>query len=467
MRTLLKILLAVVVLAAVVLAVALSTDFDSPRLAEAVVSMAAERGGIDLEIDRFGFNLRKGLVLEGVRARSVAAGELLEVRLGRLVLEHRLWPLLKGEVVIDRLLIERPVVEMVSADPRSARQPSGASAAADIDASAAAGTASTADEGSPRLHFEIGEVILRDGRVTSSSAGGAGSTTLEGLNLTLRNIVLDAEIASAILGLSGQGWLEARSLSLGEHRLEDIATSFSVENGRYRLDAFETEAGTAHLRVRDTEIDLAQNPYRYRFEIVADGVEMNRLLGVESGLGSARAEVRANGEGGGPQGAVAEISARLEGGRLPSSTLLARIDRALGTTFDAAAYEALDIEVSLADNVLEIDPFEIVTEIARLRIGGTVVLGDSLDLRIAVGVPRDLFTRQDVSEEILDVLTDGRSWLTVPLRVTGTVENPSFGPDIEAIGEATRYLAEQVRESLRERARSELEGALRRRLGGN
>ena len=121
---------------------------------------------------------------------------------------------------------------------------------------------------------------------------------------------------------------------------------------------------------------------------------------------------------------------------------------------------------AVADGVIEIDPFDIVTEIARISASGTVALEQEIDVKLAVSFPRDLFSREGVSEEVLDALTDREQWLTIPLAITGTPQNPRFGPDMDVVAEATRFLAEQAKESLTRRAREELTGFVGRRLGG-
>lgn len=463
MRILVKVFGVIVVLAIAGLLVLLFTDFNSPRMAQALVRLAAERGGIDLQVDHVTFNLRRGVLLEGVKMRSEAEGDTVDAAVDRLVLEHRLWPLLRGRVVVERLIVERPVIEMTSVEPDI-----GLEAPTEAAAEPAAG-ASSADESqakpSSRLDLEIGEVVLRQGRWTSRSQGGAGSTVIDGLELTLRDIVVDSSAGTLLLALSGEGWIEIADLGLDDRRLTDIATSIAVDRGRYRLAEFRTEAPAGRLTIAELEIDLSQTPYRYRFDIDAESLDLARVLGVEDSLGMAQLELRGNGEGPGLEGAVAEISLEVEAGSLPSVEVLARVDRLIGTQLDGAAHDPVDLQVALAGGVLEVDPFEIITEIARLRLSGSIAPGGIIDLRLRVGLPRDLFDRSEVSDEVLDVLTDQQQWLTIPLRVSGTTSEPRFGPDMDFIREATRYLAEGAKESVRQRFRSELGGTIGRRLG--
>jgi AsmA protein len=365
--------------------------------------------------------------------------------------------LLGGELVVERLRLERPVIEMVSAAP--ALPAAGRSSPAPRDA----GTRPPAlEDESSRLRLEIGEVVLESGRLSSTSTAGSGATLVEGLDLVLREVATDPEAASLLLAISGRGWLEIDSLSLDGHGLAGIAASFRADAGRYLLDSFESNTPAGVVTVDELEVDLAQSPYRYRLAMRAGAIDLNRILGLPGGLGAARLELRGTGEGPGLSGAVAEMTLRIEAGTLPSVALLSQIDRLVGTRLDGVAYEALDSRVSLAGGKLEIDPTRLVTEIARLEVAGALDPDGSLDLAVAVGLPRDLFSRADVSDEALQALTDRRGWLTIPLRVTGTVREPRFGPDLEAIGEVVRRQVGRAEESLERRLRADISGLIRR-----
>ncbi len=462
MRTLTRILLSLLLVGAIGVVALLFTDFSSPRLARALIDLAASRGGVELEVEEARLNLRKGLLLEGVTASSDAGDESLEVSVDRLVLEHRLWPLLRGQVVVERLVLDAPRIDMVSAlpagptvKPRAEPPPTGG----------VGGPGTETDSASRgRLHLEIGEMEITDGRLSSTTSGSAGSTVLNGLDLVLREIAVDASEPSLPLAVSGRGWLEAESLSVDEYRLNGIAAALEADRGRLRLAEFESSSSAGELLVEEIDIDLAQDPYRYRVSIEAESIDLNHILDLPGGIGPARLELRGNGEGPGMGGAVAEMTIWIDQGTLPSVALLDRIDRLVGTALDRAAYEALDLRLSLADDVLEIDPVEVVTEVARLDLSGSIELGGGIDLRAGVGIPRETFTASDVSDDVLDALTR-RGWLTIPLHVTGTVDDPRFAPDMEVIKERTRWLAEQTRDSLRSRFSSQLGGMIRRRVG--
>ncbi|MEE8524779.1 MAG: hypothetical protein V3T72_12665 [Thermoanaerobaculia bacterium] len=80
-------------------AVALTMDYDSPELGKALLRRASSS---DLEITAEGFqlNLLSGLKLEDVQVHSRMPGGSLDATADTVILEHRLGPLLRGEILI-------------------------------------------------------------------------------------------------------------------------------------------------------------------------------------------------------------------------------------------------------------------------------------------------------------------------------------------------------------------------------
>lgn len=463
MGKLIKIAAVLLVVVLVGLGVVLFTDFEAPKLGQALIRMASERSGIEIEADRFALNLRRGLVLEGVTVRSEANGEKLEATLDRLLLEHRLGPLLRGDVVIERVILERPQIVMLSADPsRSGESPPSEEGESPEGAGGPAPPAAEETSDS-RLHLEIGELLITDARFESRTrAGGDGVTIVEALDISLGEISADSEAESAIVGLSGRGEISIGRIEVDDLSLDGLQAELEVARGRYRIGAFEARAPAGLVAVSALEVDLAQNPYRYRLRLDVDPLDLNQVVGVDGGFGPVDLGVDASGEGPGIVGVVAEMDLGMQAGTLPSVPLLQSIDRLLGTSLDSAAYEATRASISLAAGRLDIEPIEFVTEIATLGLQGSIDFQEHYDLKIEVRIPRDLFSRADeVSEDVLDALTR-REWLVVPLVVTGEIGSPRFGPDMDVLREVIGRTASQARDRLVEKARAELSGAIRR-----
>src|SRR6185369_9462882 len=98
----------------VALAVLLLVDFDSPSLGKAVLEQVSAQTGLKIEADGFRLNLVRGLRMDGVRVTSVSPSGKLTLQAKGFLAEHRLLPLLRGRVKIDRIVIYEPRIELVT-----------------------------------------------------------------------------------------------------------------------------------------------------------------------------------------------------------------------------------------------------------------------------------------------------------------------------------------------------------------
>ena len=122
-----------------------------------------------------------------------------------------------------------------------------------------------------------------------------------------------------------------------------------------------------------------------------------------------------------------------------------------------SAYETVTIPFHLRADRLHVDPFELRTSLLALGVSGWADMAGPLDLRISVRAPRDAVALARVPPEVLD-LVDEEGWITVPLRVAGTLEAPRVTADVEA-------LRAQGRRALRQAVRQEVERGVGRALG--
>ena len=376
MGKLFKIIGIVVLLLGVALGIVLFTDFDAPKLGARLVRIAADAAGIELEVESFRLNLRKGLLLEGVVARTEANGEVMTASLDLLEVECRLLPLIRGEVVVERILLQSPRIEVNSSDPEGDLPPESASPAGEAEEEPAAGEDEMPLAGRPQP-VSIGELAIVDAHFVSRSARPGGSVTeIADLDFQLLDFEVDAEASSAVVGITGRGSLSAAGVRLDERELSDLTAELVVENGRYQLSGVEATGRSGEVHVQRLEVDLRQDPYRYRVTASVRDVNLDTFLdgALGAGLGRANLNLDGTGEGPGLAGAVADVVLRLDAGSLPSVAAVQSIDRLLGTSLDRASYEATEIQLSLVGGRLEIEPFEIVTEIVRLGVAGTIKL---------------------------------------------------------------------------------------------
>jgi hypothetical protein len=465
MKLVLKIVLAVIVVLAATALVFLFTDWEAPVLGQKLIAIAGEAAGIELEAERVVLNLRKGLLLEGIVASSEADGESMTAVADLLQVDCALIPLIRGDIVVRRIVLQSPRVEVVSRDTNGAAggADEGPSSRAQEPMEVDSASQASVDRQDRPKPVSIDELAILDARFVSRVEGvGTVETVIEELDFELFDFKIDESAASAVLGTTGHGRLTASGVRLDDRALSDLVADLEADRGRYLMTNVEAvTARSGRIEIERVELDMGQDPYRYRIEASVPELDLDAVLtDIDApGLGRATLTLDATGEGPGLSGAVAEMVIELGDGTLPSVEMLAALDRFLGTTLDSAPYEGTEIRLSLVDGLLEVEPFEIVSGIAKLGIGGTVELDGDIDLKVPVGLPRDAFQRDDVPADVLDSLTL-HDWLTIPLAVTGTVGDPVFGPDMDVVRELTRRMAESARAAAESRIRSELEGVV-------
>src|SRR5204862_5954972 len=125
-----RVVLGVVIALVVLAGAALLLEFDATALGRAVLERAGAAIGGTLSARSVRLRPLTGLVLDGVQTTSSFAGGRATATIDRLVLDHRLSRLLRGQIAVDRLLLQRPKVRLVETSaPRSARTASPAGAA--------------------------------------------------------------------------------------------------------------------------------------------------------------------------------------------------------------------------------------------------------------------------------------------------------------------------------------------------
>lgn len=168
-------------------AAAILLSFDLQAYRDQVVRAVADATGRSVAIDgelSLALSLRPKLVAEGVTLGNPPGFSRPEmVRIGRLEAEARLWPLLQGEVVIDRLALEG--VDLLL--ERGAEGRGNWSFAGQDDAGS----------GPPP---RIGRLVVRDAVLGWRSEDGAWSMRLDRLEATQREGAIEAELEGAVEG---------------------------------------------------------------------------------------------------------------------------------------------------------------------------------------------------------------------------------------------------------------------------
>jgi hypothetical protein len=212
--------------------------------------------------------------------------------------------------------------------------------------------------------------------------------------------------------------------------------------------------------VQSLEVDLTGETLEFALAAAASEVNPNVLLGVgdQDALGDANLTFEAEGVGTEIDGMTASGALRFSAGQLPSISPLPAVDAALGTTLVGAAYNASEVSFSMADAVITIEPFTLESEIMKISGGATADLRGPLSGSMAIALPRgEVSEDAGVARNVLDAITAEDDWLTVPLVIGGTLEQPDFGPDTDAIARAVADAGRRAAETAATRAVDRLE----------
>jgi AsmA-like C-terminal region len=439
-----KILVAVAVVLAVGLFL-LTRTYDSPELGRKVLGAVGEATGLQVSASGFRLNLLHGLELTGVRGKSESEGRTMELSLERLVFEHRLGPLLSGTIAIDRIVLEHPQVrieekETTGKDPEAAKPDEPKQE--DVP---------TEDDG---FVLQIQQVSIVDATLSLRNATGA-STVVTGLDFELRNITFDPK-ARSIAALSGQGELRIDEGVFDSLKLEDVQSRFGLRDARFEMSqlSFRTPLGPFSGTMN---LDFNPVPFSYTLDAKGDPLDLNGLVHATGGLGPASIALAAEGAGTSSKDMKASGTVQLGKGALPDADLFREIDKVLGKSVVVGApYEATDARFRVEESVVHLDPFRFETERAMLGLEGQVSLDGPMDLSLDVATAREGIQTAGVGASVLDVLSDDRGWIPIPMHVSGTTGDPKVRPDGKALAAqaghgAKREAKERATDAVRNR----------------
>lgn len=426
-------------------------DFDSPRLGKAVLQRVSAKTGLRVEADRFRFNLARGLRMEGVRVASESPGGKLTLRAEGFLAEHRLLPLLRGRVEIDRIAIHEPHIELVTPPKKAVNRAPLPKPAWDARPPAAAGAGAEAvpeagaqPESGPALAVDC--IQLSGGTLAVRTEGApAPDVEIRGLEAELRDLAL-ADAPTAIQGLRAGGDLRTGEILLGGLRATDGSGKLRLADGHFLLEDFGLNLPQGRFLLGQLDADLNRDPFAYRLNLSVDPLDTNAVLAAGPGGGFGPGVVRfaATGSGAETLDMEGEGTLELAAGRLPGSPVFTAIENLLGrAALHGSAYQPVTIPFHVRENRLHLAPFEMRTSLLALGISGWADLSGPLDLRIAVRAPRDAMAAARVPARLLDLVDNG-GWVTIPLRVVGTPESPRVTADGGALLEQGGQIARAV-----------------------
>ncbi len=460
MRKALKIGGGLLVLLGALMVALLLVDFDSPRLGRAVLDQAEARTGMQVEADGFRFNLLRGLRMEGVHLVSNGPSGKLTVDAAGLVGEHRLPALLRGHVEIERIVVYEPRIELVTPPESAPVVTTTIRPAALASAQAATPPASVPSEPASGPVLSVDRILVQNGTLATRTEGlPTADVEIHALDVELRGLALD-EAPTALEGLRAEGDLRTGEILLGGLKATEGFGKLRLAGGHFLLEDFGLKLPQGRFLLAQFDADLTRDPFAYRFAMNVDPLDANAVLGSGpgGGLGAGILAFGATGTGTETRDMAGEGTLKLAAGTLPGSPLFTAIEAVLGRVdLKGSAYEPITVPFTLRNDRLQLQPFELRTSLLALGMSGWADLNGPLDLRIAVRAPRDAVALAKVPSEVLD-LTDEGGWVTVPLRVLGSMEAPRVTADTEA-------LRAQGRRAVREAVRQQVEKGVSRALG--
>lgn len=465
MKKILWVLSSVVVLVLVLFVTAL-TRLDSEALGASAIEQIRLQSGIDLQAERSTLHPLRGLQLENVTAVADAPVGRVHATIDQLSIEHRLLPLLWGEVVMNEVQLERPMVTLVSKPAKRRRVDKSGRQRRERAAERGGGVpaetkpeASQTEEGhTARLSIET--LGVEDGVLTArTNDSAADDLRVEQIDLQLRRLKFDPQAENSTLAVSGSGRFTSGRIDYGDFAAERSSGRVGLDQGRAEIVDFRVSSVNGELSVPQLEMQLDRDPLQYELG-AAGSLDLNGILGVAEGgrFGPMGLDLTATGKGPELRAMRGRGTLTLEAGSLPGFPAMIQIEDLLGRALlTGREYETTAIEYELVDNRLVFAPFELVGDGGNVGGSGAVDLGGMLDLDVYVRLPRETLEIGVVDEEHLATLEDDQGMVQIPFTLSGTFEDPSIGMEWEGIQElmqgAGRSWAERALEEAAEKAK--------------
>jgi uncharacterized protein involved in outer membrane biogenesis len=439
----LKKLLVVAAILVVVGGVLVSRDWDSPELGRKILGEVSAAAGVDIEAEGFRLNLLRGLVLSNVRVASETEGRKLDIALDRLVFEHRLAPLLGGTVAVDRIVLERPAIEVAETGKAGPATPPPAETEGEPSGEPGAGSA---------FSVEIREIHIDDGTVVMKNQAGEEKTRIESLDLEMADVRFDPS-RSSLAALSGKGDLSVAEMRFDTLQLTETEGSFELADAVFVVP--ELSFSMPHGKfVTEARFDFNPVPAAYELKGRGEPLDLNGMVGAKEGFGPGTLQLDANGKGPETKDLKADGRLQIAEGSFPAVSMFSQIDQALGKkVVEGASYKATEVKVRLSGNRVTLEPFRLETEAARLDLKGQMNLEGPIDFDLSIATPREGLNVEGASATTLDLLADDEGWVPVPMTITGTLEEPKVRPDLKALASqagrgAKREATEKATEAL-------------------
>lgn len=398
--------------------------FDATALGQALLQRAGAVTGVTLTARAFRLRPLTGLAIEGLEGSATFTGGRATLSVDRLVLDHRLWRLLLGELAVDRLVLQRPHIRLTESR-------------LDVRAPKRAPAATGATLG--RLALRVSRIDVADGTIEMQAVGEPRPVVLSGLDLALREVAFDAG-AALLSGLGGAGDVRVAQVAFARSQARDVRGALRLGGSRLSTSTirFQTRQGPFEATL-DAQLDRL--PFAYTLSLRGEPLDIGSMMaGASRGPGAGSLRLDGRGSGAEATGLHRQGVLRLQAGELPAIPLLKAIDRILGRTrLVGARYAATEAPFRVEGGRVLLDDLRLRTEQVGMDVAGWASLQGPLELTLAIHTPREGLTVEGVAAGVLDLMTDDQGQVVLPLRVTGTQEEPRVRPDGAALaGQARR-----------------------------
>jgi hypothetical protein len=285
-------------------------------------------------------------------------------------------------------------------------------------------------------------VDVEDGTIELQSLAEPRPVVMRGFELRLREIALDRAAGPALTRLAGTGEVDIAEIAFPRTRASALRGALRVGGGRLATGPvrFTTPHGPFEATL---DAHLEKLPFTYTLALRGDPLDLSTMIaagqGQASRAGHAALELRGTGVGSEAAGLTGRGTVRLGGGELPATPLLRAVEAVLGRTrLVGARYEPTEAPFRVERGRVLLEELQIRAAPVGLDVAGWASLQGPLELTMAVHTPREGVSVAGMAREALDLMTDDQGRIVVPLKVTGTQQEPRVRPDTAALASTAR-----------------------------
>lgn len=155
--------------------------------------------------------------------------------------------------------------------------------------------------------------------------------------------------------------------------------------------------------------------------------------------------LKAGGRGGDLAALRSELKAEVKDGKIFNHPMVIQLAQMFKTKeLETINFYSLRADAKTGEGVARLNSLILDGPKLQATGKGTVgLLDENLDLTLTVGLPRNIAARLVNDDNVLDAITDKQGWSRLPLRISGKIEEPSYGLDSEELGKIVAKVVEK------------------------